>query len=777
MNVTVYVPDIPKEYRNNKSKGKAIKQMALDAIKEGLPPSLLPSAGLNRFSIAFNEEESLLLELAKQCCCTDHGIDYPIGKVIGAFCYTKLLEFKKAERKTNEESDFQNRPDQKKYYTQIASHLKKKNIVLAEGGTGLGKSRVLATLARDQVAKGVRPVCIAAPTIAVMRHIYNEIEEVPDTDSLNIAIIFGKSQFIVPENLKEVLDDPDISKTISGQDNLRKWLGAGCPPLPDSSDLEVTCPGIRYLAEDMYSISPETASIPGLTLSPSTVKNAEDNEYSPALEVYEEMFKNAIDADIIICSHAMIAIDMHLRNFESNINLLPIPKALFIDEAHSFEMSVSSINSSDISILTILSYLRKTKLGNQKNRKYAINICKDIMDKVKNNKALNEVFIKPNDWKNDEVKREEAAAFQVLNKLEQLQKYLKALFPGGAYYTYNAKSIIDKQIQDATITLARISSHKNPVKFTISPVRNFPSFTVGPGIGVIKHLFKNLWNRTKQAVLVSATLTLPDSFGHPSASHIRKILNIPNERLVLTQPIQQKWLYKPIKLHTPPLLEMDSFVPAIITSEEIDSKRNKDKNQEKFERWLDTIANFIESTIINKSIGGTLVLATSYVLLEKMNMKYHNSPYKLRMIFQDRHIPFSAQLKEFIDRSHAGDRPVWFALGNAWTGINISGQHLCIPADQDNILTDLVIPRVPFGMNSTMTGLYRNSRRKMQNGEYTPLPTSGRNDAAFLFKQGIGRLIRREGVPDKNLWILDGRIWKKSKKFYGVFQRILENYQ
>lgn len=175
--------------------------------------------------------------------------------------------------------------------------------------------------------------------------------------------------------------------------------------------------------------------------------------------------------------------------------------------------------------------------------------------------------------------------------------------------------------------------------------------------------------------------------------------------------------------------------------------------------------------------GGTIILLTSYALLDKFKEAGSYSRFSNRMMFHDRGIAFQQQKMNFINQSLQNKRPVWFALGNAWTGLDISGHQYDLPAKEDNLLTDLIIPRVPFGLNTSMTGLSRNNFQVNEAGKLTVFPTSGRNDAAFLFKQGIGRLVRREGVPAKNLWVLDARIWLKDRKMYGVFQQILAPYK
>ena len=74
-----------------------------------------------------------------------------------------------------------------------------------------------------------------------------------------------------------------------------------------------------------------------------------------------------------------------------------------------------------------------------------------------------------------------------------------------------------------------------------------------------------------------------------------------------------------------------------------------------------------------------------------------------------------------------------------------------IPAEQDNVLTDLVIPRLPFGANQSLTHLWRVKHR--------PGVPWDLLDASFRFKQALGRLVRRQGLPaNQRIFVLDGRL-------------------
>ena len=117
------------------------------------------------------------------------------------------------------------------------------------------------------------------------------------------------------------------------------------------------------------------------------------------------------------------------------------------------------------------------------------------------------------------------------------------------------------------------------------------------------------------------------------------------------------------------------------------------------------------------------------------------------------------QSSDFISLQLSGKKALWLSVGGAWTGLDVGGHDPMerllglpqIPASQDNLLTDLIIPRLPFGTNNSITHL-----RRIAMGGGVPWDIL---DAAFRMLQGLGRLVRRKGLPqNRRIWILDGRL-------------------
>ena len=69
---------------------------------------------------------------------------------------------------------------------------------------------------------------------------------------------------------------------------------------------------------------------------------------------------------------------------------------------------------------------------------------------------------------------------------------------------------------------------------------------------------------------------------------------------------------------------------------------------------------------------------------------------------------------------------------------------------KDFLLTDLVIVRIPYGMNRTSTHIAREA--------WNPNADFKGKEAILRLKQGLGRLMRQDGVTDRHIWFLDGRI-------------------
>lgn len=163
------------------------------------------------------------------------------------------------------------------------------------------------------------------------------------------------------------------------------------------------------------------------------------------------------------------------------------------------------------------------------------------------------------------------------------------------------------------------------------------------------------------------------------------------------------------------------------------------------------------------AVGGILVLCTGFdrAALIAGALKTSLS----RVILQSPTVSVGAAEKTFREMHAAGQRPIWFGTGGAWTGLNLTLAG-CDPSE-DFLLTDLVIPALPFGTNLTTSHAFRSARK---GGFLNELA-----HAELMLRQGIGRLVRREGLRNRSIHILDGRLHSQLRMMQG-FRQIIGTY-
>jgi CRISPR type IV-associated DEAD/DEAH-box helicase Csf4 len=180
--------------------------------------------------------------------------------------------------------------------------------------------------------------------------------------------------------------------------------------------------------------------------------------------------------------------------------------------------------------------------------------------------------------------------------------------------------------------------------------------------------------------------------------------------------------------------------------------RPETESEERFEQWYRNVSLTLKS-IVDDAAGGTLVLCNSYDEIRALAPRL--SPRRQPQIIAQEPDNSITRIKNaFVEMAREGNRPVWLATGGAWTGLDLTDETVTDPA-KDNLLTDLVIVRIPLGRSRSVAHQIRVERLGLDE-EFVA--------AAFLLRQGIGRLIRREGVQNRRLWFLDGRILLKGPR-------------
>lgn len=670
-------------------------------------------------------------------------------------------------------------------------------IALVEAATGVGKTLAML-LAAEQCLRdhpGVR-VVIAVPTIALMRQFADTYGRLHASVSMHpLHAVFGRREFVNREALLELIKNP---KYFDAMEAIERWVELEGVPLPQSPFQK------QWLASTLKQISP-TFPVAACCLSDTP------DEDDPGFQSYLEQFDHEArtGSEIVLCTHAMLGYSTKqrhwvasrneevrkLRNREIDLMLairaeedekekkkllqalreieaerirsgaevsehagkLPPFGYLIIDEAHQFEAAMASANASYLSLRDLLraaDYCHKEGYGITAAKVAAIRAGIDRLQSIS-------VF----------AKGESVTLSEHTNAAEQvratLAEILDACCVGRGRNKDSSRAAHAKlrEIEYAKIVLRaainiRSSNQHAIVRF--SPVRAYPQLYVGASRA--DGLMGSLWGAVSGAACVSATLLIPKAGGGHSSYHHKRLLSIPDGRFHVFAPINPSWLNEAIVEVHPPGTDPRLCPPSR------GDKLNPSALQEAERKWLEAVSAQVEAIHANAA-GGLLVLMTSYHSIHVISTLL-SAQLRPCAVFGSADATLAEQAIAFLRLRMAGKKAVWFATGGAWTGLDIGGHEPIqallglpqLPAEEDNVLTDVVIPRLPFGLNKSVTHEYR-----IRNEPATPWEII---DMVLRLKQGIGRLVRRAGLPhNRRIHLLDARIHRESFKM--IRERIM----
>ena len=306
-----------------------------------------------------------------------------------------------------------------------------------------------------------------------------------------------------------------------------------------------------------------------------------------------------------------------------------------------------------------------------------------------------------------------------------------------------------------------------------SPVKHLPQLMVSNSN--VQTILSRLWSSLESAALVSATLYIPTLDG-PSANFISNLLRIPLARAKTFEPVNALWSTRCVQGVWIAQSTTQRLYPpssALLGKKRTSAEYSRDEAQ-----WHADLAQEIEK-IWRSSAGGVLVLCTSYATVSAV----YAHLCKIEILSQSlvkavSKVSVRSQSNEFLTHSKTGRKPLWLGVGSAWTGVDIGGHDPWrdlfgeeLAPEQDNVLTDLVIPRLPYGTNQSLSHLWR-----IRNNPNVPWDLM---DASLRFKQALGRLVRRNGLPsNRRIFVLDARLSDSSMASRLVpFIRALSRYR
>lgn len=621
------------------------------------------------------------------------------------------------------------RPVQRQLAAQVLPSLHAGKIAFCEASTGIGKSWVIALCAESARRAGQR-VQIAAPSLAVLTQLVDAFHRL---DLVPPLPLLGRAQFIDPARLQEVIELPDLLPDVQ-REALRSWDGR---PLQEGvlAPLVRMSGALAWLREDALTLAPDL---------PIELVRFQSDEEITAHQAQREL---AREAPIICTTHAMIAADMRLRSLGHAI--LPDTGWLILDEAHLFEETVAQTFSDGVSVLSLRHQLKKIPLELAKAKRIAAAIDRilEITERwmadfasVDGRSFLFGTGSHPSDGNStvEQVLREGAARL-----LPDMKRIARAQLP-------------ELDCNEAIRALEGVKRLSAPASLTLSPVRRFPTIHVGHR-GVRKNL-EALWDRVHAAMLVSATLYVETQEHGYSAGFLGGRLSIPPTRCTEIPPVVAPWLYTGAELHLPGAAGSthlvpptpDEFAGITLTGPEVD--------------YYDALAS-IAMGATQDAKGGTLVLCTSYRAVSALKDRLSHA-LSDRLIVQTPGLTLNAMRSRFRTLYDNGARPVWIATGAAGTGLDLRDER--VPPAEDQLLTDLIITRLPLLPPTTLVGQLRRSRMGM---------SASRLELVFMFRQWLGRAVRAEGQPVRRIWVCDGRLQDHQSLYLtGPCRRLLAKY-
>lgn len=576
-------------------------------------------------------------------------------------------------------------------------------IAFAEAATGTGKGRMIALLATQAASAGQRTV-ICAP-LPILWQLAETLTRFEPCRTAGVAILLGRSNFVSPELLRDWAVEQEHAP-------LLEWIEAGGTPR-DARTLalqQLLGLPLNWLLDEALSLADD--------LEPGDVILSHDDEIDDCEgeAIYQALQARSASAGIVLCSHHMLAADIHRqlvwgarkRNAaeksgeeKSSGGDTRLPEQidlLLVDEAHQLEQAFSAIFSLSLYLKPLARQIEHSTARGRRGVLDAISaLSQEILRLATNGK--NSVT-----GPADEFPVAKLRVQQLLLALEGLSLNRRA-------------KALRQVIRHAKRTLDDFMSGYGTVRLEVSPVRYYGQLQVSRAN--LQLPLEHLWGRCRAAALVSATLYSDGVNGGLT----RWKLGVPKERASFLAAVVPAWVIDPVQVMLP---AADDPLP--------------DDSPE----WLDFQAGKIRS-ISHAAAGGTLVLCTSYANAAGITARL--ADLGERLVAQSHGTSASLCASQFRHLYAAGQRPVWVGVGSAWTGIDLHDPNA--QPEEDRMLTDLVVTRLPLGANRTLT-----HERRVSIAGFGIVS----QEAVWQLRQGIGRLVRRQGVSQRQLWLLDPRI-------------------
>jgi len=641
----------------------------------------------------------------------------------------KLLELPSALQKII--SDFRPREGQQYMMRQVIKTFNTGNMLVVEAGTGIGKTfaYLIPALALVHLNKGQR-VVISTATIPLQQQIYHKdiaiIAQLFST-SIKVALAKGKTHYLCHGRLRDYMEIPKLWPSSVDIEQIYEW--AQNSQTGDRSELPFSVSDAQW---KLFAADNELCS----------VAKCRHKDHCFLMRARKEIK----EADIIITNHAYLFLDLSVKKEDNDTHgysILPSFKYLIIDEAHTIHDIICAVFSTRFSSQGLLLYLDKItttllilKKNNALSQKELESIEHTIHDLESYAKRLNVLM-------HETFAEEKERSFHLHALDDNARENLSSLcvYISDALYMLQIKlrevSDILKSAEDVLIVEQYMNllqkwriflenfdtsyfknndsdNEKDYIGYIEQKERSYP-LVITP-ISIAQLLRECIQDQLYSTVLTSASLTVNGDFRYwiqqtgLDEAHYERIAS------PFSYDYQQIQLYVPQNLGLP--------------------------NES---HYVGQLAELITGAL-QASQGGALVLFTAYGLMQQCRHLLENKKLPYTLLSQgDKER--SILLKEFAQDVHS----VLLGVNSFWAGVDIPGQSLRL----------LIVTKLPFGNLDDIILKARCDIFEQKYGMQTSFMGVRVPDAVLRFRQGFGRLIRKE--QDRGIVLIcDKRICTKN---------------
>ncbi|SER12602.1 ATP-dependent DNA helicase DinG [Gracilibacillus ureilyticus] len=614
--------------------------------------------------------------------------------------------------------NYEVREDQLFISETIYDHFQSHKHAIIEAGTGIGKTIAYLIPSVYEALTTGKPIVISTSNVNLQTKLLKEdLQQINHffNSTIRASVVKGKNHYLSLTKFDAFLHDPAQN---SYHHQLVKAMILIWLTETETGDLDE----IQFPKKDQY------------IRQQLVVNNKHEDITWDQYSFYERIKQKVDQSHVIITNHSLISLEL-----KTNETVIPEYSKLILDEAHHFDMIASKYLGESLNYFELIAFLQRLKMELDKNEitegndkelltgiKYEVDSLFRLLFLYVKNASTNERSFNdkgrmqriwdPAHPSNDTTVIEDAVR-RALMEMDKISVRLKDSKGSSNSLIGELVSYMEKMKQlllvNKGLFVTWLEIEQNGAQNAVYINRELFSAT--------EKLVAKLFEKKQSIILISATLTIGNSF-----DHFRNRLGIAREEVSCFQ----------LESHFP----YDQNVQLMIPS---DFPEIKYPNNEDFiYAACETLISL--ATVLN---GKILALFTSYDMLKKAYYVLKESNELTDYIIIGQGIS-SGSRNRLIKHFQSFSQSILLGTNTYWEGIDIPGEDLsCV-----------VIVKLPF--QSPNDPVFEKKSVYYKQIGKNPFMELSLPKAVFQFKQGFGRLIRRE--TDKGvIFVLDERIITK----------------